>query len=203
MNIYLHENDIPEGVSFSGAIAVDTETTGLNLKRDRLCLVQLSGGDGNAHLIRFAKRSYEAPNLVALLGNPDLIKIFHFARFDVAVLFQHLNVWCEPLYCTKVASKIARTYTDKHGLKDLCRELLGKELSKAHQSSDWGADSLSPEQQTYAANDVLYLHELREKLNSILDREDRQRLATECFSFIQSRAKLDLSGWANTDIFSH
>ena len=161
MNIYLHENDIPEGVSFSGAIAVDTETTGLNLKRDRLCLVQLSGGDGNAHLIRFAKRSYEAPNLVALLGNPDLIKIFHFARFDVAVLFQHLNVWCEPLYCTKVASKIARTYTDKHGLKDLCRELLGKELSKAHQSSDWGADSLSPEQQTYAANDVLYLHELR------------------------------------------
>lgn len=203
MNIYLHENDIPEGVSFSGAIAVDTETTGLNLKRDRLCLVQLSGGDGNAHLIRFAKRSYEAPNLVALLGNRELVKIFHFARFDVAVLFQHLNVWCEPLYCTKVASKIARTYTDKHGLKDLCRELLGKELSKAHQSSDWGADSLSPEQQTYAANDVLYLHELREKLNSILDREDRQRLTTECFSFIQSRAKLDLSGWANTDIFSH
>lgn len=203
MNIHLHENDIPSEITFSRAIAVDTETTGLNLKRDRLCLVQLSDGDGNAHLIRFTNRLYQAPNLIALLENQELVKIFHFARFDVAVLFEHLNVWCEPLYCTKLASKIARTYTDRHGLKDLCKELLGKELSKGQQSSDWGAASLSPEQQTYAANDVLYLHQLREKLDSILEREGRQQLAMDCFSFIQSRAKLDLSGWATGDIFSH
>lgn len=203
MNIHLHENDIPGEITFSGAIAVDTETTGLNLKRDRLCLVQLSGGDGTAHLIRFANGLYQAPNLAAVLENQKIVKIFHFARFDVAVLFEHLNIWCEPVYCTKLASKIARTYTDRHSLKDLCRELLGKELSKAHQSSDWGADSLSAEQQAYAANDVLYLHELREKLDSILDREGRKELAVECFSFVQSRARLDLSGWANTDIFSH
>jgi ribonuclease D len=203
MNIYLHENDIPGDIKFSGAVAVDTETTGLNLKRDRLCLVQLSVGDGSAHLIRFPARDYNAPNLISMLENSDILKIFHFARFDIAVLFEHLNVWCEPLYCTKLASKIARTYTDKHGLKDLCRELLRKDLSKIQQSSDWGAESLSAEQQTYAANDVLYLHKLRENLDVMLAREGREELAAECFSFVQSRAKLDLAGWGSGDIFSH
>ena len=203
MNIYLHENDIPKDLIFSGAVAVDTETTGLNLKRDRLCLVQLSSGDGSAHLIRFSNQDYSAPNLSALLHNPDSEKIFHFARFDVAVLFEHLKVWTEPIYCTKIASKIARTYTDKHGLKDLCRELLGKELSKAQQSSDWGAETLSAEQKAYAAHDVLHLHKLRQQLNVILEREGRKSLALECFSFIKTRAKLDLAGWGSSDIFSH
>ena len=203
MNIHLHENDIPNALKFSGAVAVDTETTGLHLKRDRLCLVQLSSGDGTAHLIRFSNHNYEAPNLSALLQNPDNEKIFHFARFDVAVLFQHLKVWCEPVYCTKIASKIARTYTDRHGLKDLCRELLGKDLSKAQQSSDWGAEILSADQRAYAAHDVLHLHELRDKLNLMLEREGRKPLATECFSFLKSRAKLDLAGWGAGDIFSH
>ncbi|MEE2694188.1 MAG: ribonuclease D [Pseudomonadota bacterium] len=203
MTIHLHENDIPEDLKFCGAVAVDTETTGLNLNRDRLCLVQLSGGDGDAHLIRFSNQSYNAPNLSALLQNPDRQKIFHFARFDMAVLFEHLKVWCEPVYCTKIASKIARTYTDRHGLKDLCRELLGKDLSKAQQSSDWGAAELSPEQKKYAAHDVLYLHELREKLNLMLEREGREALAAECFAFLKSRAKLDLAGWEANDIFSH
>ena len=203
MNIYLHENDIPSDIKFSGAVAVDTETTGLHLKRDRLCLVQLSGGDGSAHLIRFTARNYKAPNLISILENSNLVKIFHFARFDVAVLFEHLNVWCEPLYCTKLASKIARTYTDKHSLKDLCRELLGKDLSKTQQSSDWGAEALSAEQQAYAAHDVLYLHELREKLDFMLAREGRRELAAGCFSFLRSRAQLDLAGWGSGDIFSH
>ena len=203
MNIYLHENDIPKDLIFSGAVAVDTETTGLNLKRDRLCLVQLSSGDGSAHLIRFSNQDYSAPNLSAMLQTPDSEKIFHFARFDVAVLFEHLKVWTEPVYCTKIASKIARTYTDKHGLKDLCRELLGKELSKAQQSSDWGAETLSAEQKAYAAHDVLHLHELRQKLNVILEREGRKTLAAECFPFIKTRAKLDLAGWGSSDVFSH
>ncbi|MBT06153.1 MAG: ribonuclease D [Rhodospirillaceae bacterium] len=203
MNIYLHENDLPKDLKFSGTIAVDTETTGLNLKRDRLCLVQLSSGDGSAHLIRFSNQGYAAPNLSALLQNPDSEKIFHFARFDVAVLFEHLRVWCEPVYCTKIASKIARTYTDRHGLKDLCRELLGQDLSKAQQSSDWGAEILSAEQKAYAAHDVLHLHELRKQLNLMLEREGRKSLALECFSFIKTRAKLDLAGWGASDIFSH
>ena len=203
MNIYLHENDIPKDLIFSGAVAIDTETTGLNLKRDRLCLVQLSSGDGSAHLIRFSNQDYAAPNLSTLLQNPGSEKIFHFARFDVAVLFEHLKVWTEPVYCTKIASKIARTYTDKHGLKDLCRELLGKELSKAQQSSDWGAETLSAEQKAYAAHDVLHLHQLRQRLNLMLEREGRKSLAEECFSCIKTRAKLDLAGWGTSDIFSH
>ena len=203
MNIYLHENDIPKDLKFSGAVAVDTETTGLNLKRDRLCLVQLSSGDGSAHLVRFSSHDYAAPNLSALLQNADSEKIFHFARFDVAVLFEHLKVWSEPIYCTKIASKIARTYTDKHGLKDLCRELLVKDLSKTHHSSDLGAENLSAEQKAYAAHDVLHLHKLRHQLNLMLEREGRKSLATECFSFIKTRAKLDLAGWGTNDIFSH
>ena len=203
MKIYLHENDLPTKITFSGAIAVDTETTGLNLNRDRLCMIQLSDGDGSAHLIHFPNKNYAAPNVKSLLSNPEILKIFHFARFDVAMLFQHLQVWSEPIYCTKIASKIARTYTDRHGLKDLCKELLDKDLSKTLQSSYWGAPLLSAEQQKYAASDVLYLHELREKLNVILERESRQSLAFESFSFLKARVQLDLAGWADEDIFAH
>ena len=176
---------------------------GLNNHRDRLCLVQLSGGDGNAHLVRFDKGQYAAPNLRKLLGNPKTLKIFHFARFDVAIIKHYLDVDCTPLYCTKIASRLTRTYADKHGLKELCKEILGIEVNKQQQSSDWGANVLTAEQQQYAANDVLYLHALKAKLDEMLKREGRTVIAQDCFNFIPARAALDLAGWSELDIFAH
>ena len=201
--IHLHRGDLPDGVSFGDSVAIDSETMGLETGRDRLCLLQLSAGDRSCHLVQFAKDDYDAPNLKRLLADPKVTKIFHFARFDLAVIQHHLNIVCQPVYCTKVASKLARTYTDRHGLKDLCRELLGREISKQQQSSDWGAQNLSEEQLQYAAADVLYLHELRNRLDAMLDREDRSALAQSCFSFLPSRAALDLAGWGAVDIFAH
>ncbi len=203
MTIHLHQYDIPDNLSFHGTVAVDTETSGLNLKRDRLCLIQLSDGNGDAHLVHFPTPRYEAPRLKRLIADETVTKLFHFARFDIAVLSQRLNVWCTPVYCTKIASKLVRTYTDRHGLKELCRDLLGIELTKAQQSSDWGKAVLTQEQQIYAAADVLHLHRLREKLDVMLEREDRSDLANKCFAFIQTRARLDLAGWGEDDIFAH
>ena len=203
MTIHLHQYDIPDNLSFHGTVAVDTETSGLNLKRDRLCLIQLSDGNGDAHLVHFPTPRYEAPRLKQLIADETVTKLFHFARFDIAVLSQRLNVWCTPVYCTKIASKLVRTYTDRHSLKELCRDLLGIELTKAQQSSDWGAAILTQEQQIYAAADVLHLHRLREKLDVMLEREDRSDLANKCFAFIQTRARLDLAGWGEDDIFAH
>lgn len=203
MAIHLHKGDLPPGLAFGDAVAVDTETMGLNPIRDRLCLVQLSRGDGDCHLVKFGPGRYAAPNLSALFADPAVVKLFHFARFDVATIKHHLGVLCEPIYCTKIASKLARTFTDRHGLKDLCRELLGVELSKQQQSSDWGAPELSPEQLDYAAADVLYLHRLKERLDEMLEREGRMELARACFRFLPTRALLDLGGWAEIDIFEH
>ncbi len=203
MTVHLHLGDLPEGLDLGRVIAVDTETMGLNPARDRLCLVQLSAGDGEAHLVQFAERRYEAPNLRAQLADPGRLKLFHYARFDLAVLHHYLGVECRPVYCTKVASKLARTYTDRHGLKDLCRELLGVELPKEQQSSDWGAPELSEAQLRYAANDVLHLHALRERLDAMLAREGRREMAAACFAFLATRARLDLEGWADQDIFAH
>ena len=203
MAIHLHKNDLPEGVSFSGAIAVDTETLGLKPSRDRLCLVQLSAGDGEVHIVQLDGENYDAPNLKAVLGDRSLVKIFHYARFDLAVLAQYLNVHAAPLWCTKIASKLTRTYTDRHGLKDLCRELLGVDLSKAQQSSDWGAPDLSDAQLNYAASDVLHLHALKDKLETMLDREGRRPMAEACFEFVLVRAAMDLAGWDDLDIFAH
>ena len=203
MAVELHKGDLPDGMDFGDSVAIDTETLGLNPLRDRLCLVQLSNGDGNAHLVQIGPKPASAPNLKALLGNPKVVKLFHFARFDIAVLFHTFDVMANPLYCTKIASRLTRTYTDRHGLKDLCRELLGVDLSKQQQSSDWGADALTPEQLDYAASDVLYLHALKDKLDAMLTREGRGELAEDCFQFLPSRARLDLDGWAEQDIFSH
>jgi len=203
MAIKLHHGDIPEGLSFGPSVAVDTETLGLNPHRDRLCLVQLSSGNGDAHLVQFEPGAYAAPNLKRLLGDPRVTKLFHFARFDVAVLHRFLGITCAPVYCTKIASKLTRTYTDRHGLKDLCKELLGKDLDKQQQSSDWGARELTQEQLTYAASDVLYLHALKAKLDAMLEREGRETLAQACFDFLPTRAVLDLAGWADSDIFAH
>ena len=203
MAIHLHKNDLPEGLSFSGAIAVDTETLGLKPSRDRLCLVQLSAGDGEVHIVQLDGENYDAPNLKAVLGDRSLVKIFHYARFDLAVIAQYLNVHAAPLWCTKIASKLTRTYTDRHGLKDLCRELLGVDLSKAQQSSDWGAPELSDAQLNYAASDVLHLHALKEKLETMLDREGRRPMAEACFEFVLVRAAMDLAGWDELDIFAH
>ena len=203
MAIHLHKNDLPEGVSFSGAIAVDTETLGLKPSRDRLCLVQLSAGDGEVHIVQLDGENYDAPNLKVVLGDRSLVKIFHYARFDLAVLAQYLNVHAAPLWCTKIASKLTRTYTDRHGLKDLCRELLGVDLSKAQQSSDWGAPDLSDAQLNYAASDVLHLHALKDKLETMLDREGRRPMAEACFEFVLVRAAMDLAGWDDLDIFAH
>jgi ribonuclease D len=202
-SVHLHQGDLPSRLDFGSSVAVDTETTGLSLQRDRLCLVQLSAGDGACHLVRFAERRYDAPNLVSLLSDPAVTKLFHYARFDLAILRRFLAVSCEPVYCTKVASKLVRTFTDRHGLKDLCRDLLGVELSKDQQSSDWGAAELSADQLRYAATDVLHLHALREKLDAMLAREDRTRLAAECFRFLPTRAELDLLGWDAPDLFEH
>ena len=198
----LHRGDLPAG-RFSGpAIAIDTETLGLNPFRDRLCLVQLSSGDGQAELVQFGG-TYDAPELKRLLADESVLKIFHYGRFDMAVLKHFLSVMPRPVYCTKVASKLARTFTDRHGLKDLCREMLGVELSKQQQSSDWGAGQLTPDQLNYAASDVLHLHPLREKLDVMLRREGREELAQACFDFLPTRAELDLRGWAEVDPFAH
>ena len=203
MTIYLHKGDLPADLKIGPNVAVDTETMGLNPLRDRLCLVQLSTGDGDAHLVQLKKADYAAPNLKAVLANPEITKLFHFARFDLAVLKQYLSLSAEPVYCTKIASKLARTFTDRHGLKDLCRELLGVDISKQQQSSDWGSDDLSDSQKEYAASDVLYLHRLRKVLDDMLEREGRMHLAEAAFGFLASRAELDLSGWAERDIFAH
>jgi ribonuclease D len=200
---YLHEGDLPDSVTFTGAVAVDSETMGLRLGRDPLCVVQLSAGDGHAHVVRLDRPGYDAPNLKRVLTDPDLLKIFHFGRFDIAMFALHLGVTTAPVYCTKIASKIARTYTDRHGLKDVSRELLGIDLSKAQQSSDWGAAVLSPEQLAYAASDVLNLHRLRDRLDIMLKREGRMELAEACFDFLPWRARLDLAGWEDVDIFAH
>ncbi len=203
MTVHLHRFDLPEGLTFEGALAVDTETLGLNPFRDRLCLVQLSAGNGTAHLVQFPEPRYDAPRLKSVLADPGLVKIFHYARFDLATLFHHLGVMATPCYCTKIASKLTRTYTDKHGLKDLVKELLGHDLSKQSQSSDWGAPELSDAQQSYAASDVLYLHALKDQLDARLAREGRTELARACFDFLPTRARLDLAGWSGEDIFSH
>jgi ribonuclease D len=203
MPINLHQEDLPEGLDLGGVVAVDTEAMGLNPQRDRLCLVQLSAGDGECHLIQFRRSGYRAPNLCRLLGDTEIEKVFHFARYDLAVIRHYLGVLCRPVYCTKIASKLARTYTDRHGLKDLCQELLGIELSKQMQSSDWGAAELSEAQLSYAAGDVLHLHEIRRRLDAMLAREGRQALAAACFAFLPERAELDLAGWAGQDIFAY
>ena len=201
---FLHEGDLPAGL-FAGAtsVAIDSETMGLRLGRDPLCVVQISKGDGDAHLVRFDRTTYDAPNLKALLTDPAVLKLFHFGRFDIAMFLLHLKVLTAPVYCTKIASKLARTYTDRHGLKDVSRELLGVELSKVQQSSDWGAASLSDEQQAYAASDVLHLHRLRERLDAMLEREGRMELARAAFAYLPHRAALDLAGWEDVDIFAH
>lgn len=201
--IKLHKNDLPTGLSFGGAVAVDTETQGLHPRRDRLCVVQLSAGDGTAHLVQFDGTDWSAPNLKSILSNHSVLKIFHFARFDVAVIAHYLGIVPEPLFCTKIASKLVRTYTDRHGLKDLCSELLGVELSKQQQSSDWAAEQLSDQQKQYAASDVLYLHALKAKLAAMLEREGRMAIALSCFAFLPIRASLDLFGFDDVDIFSH
>jgi len=202
-SIVLHKNDLPAGLSFVPSVAVDTETLGLNVNRDRLCLVQLSSGDGTAHLVQFDGRDYSAPNLKALLTDKGVLKIFHFARFDIAVLEKYLGVVTTPIYCTKIVSKLVRTYTDRHGLKDLVAELAGVELSKQQQSSDWAAGELSQQQLAYAASDVLHLHAVKAKLDAMLARDGRQAYAEAAFGFLPTRAKLDLAGFGEDDIFSH
>lgn len=203
MSITLHKDDLPDGFDPGGAVALDTETMGLQHGRDRLCLVQLSTGDGNAHLVQIAKDAKPAPRLCAILSDPEILKLFHFARFDVASLAQEFGIFAAPVYCTKIASKLTRTFSDRHGLSALTSELLGVEISKAKQSSDWGAEELSEAQLEYAASDVLYLHALREKLDAMLKREGREGLAQACFDFLPARARLDLAGWPGTDIFAH
>jgi ribonuclease D len=202
-SIVLHKNDLPAGLSFGSSVAVDTETLGLNVNRDRLCLVQLSSGDETAHLVQFDGKDYSAPNLKALLTDAAILKIFHFARFDIAVLEKYLGVVTTPIYCTKIVSKLVRTYTDRHGLKDLVAELAGVELSKQQQSSDWGARELSQQQLAYAASDVLHLHAVKAKLDAMLARDGRQAYAEAAFGFLPTRAKLDLAGFGEDDIFSH
>jgi len=203
MAVHLHKDDLPSDLDLGGMVAIDTETMGLNPHRDRLCLVQLSAGDGDAHLVQIAHPLQPAPNLARLLGDEAVTKLFHFARFDIAVLNHNIARIMGPVYCTKIASKLCRTYTDRHGLKDLCRELLGIEVSKQQQSSDWGAPTLSDEQMNYAAGDVLYLHRLREHLDRMLVREKRAELAAACFAFLDARTQLDLDGFGELDIFHH
>jgi ribonuclease D len=198
-----HRGDLPADYKPAAIIAIDTETLGLNPHRDRLCVVQLSNGDGTADVVQIDPRKDKAPHLCKVLADPAVTKLFHFARFDLAVLFHNLGVMAAPVYCTKIASKLVRTYTDRHGLKDLLKELLGIEISKQQQSSDWAAEELSKEQLAYAASDVLHLHQLKEKLDAMLMRESRMELASDCNGFLPSRAKLDLAGWPETDIFAH
>ena len=204
MAIHFHEEDLPADVTFNGPIAVDTEAMGLVAGRDRLCLVQLSDGSGEEHLVRFARGSdYAAPRLKALLADPQRLKIYHFALFDVGIMQAYLGIMAAPLYCTRTASRLVRTYTDRHGLKDLVKELLNIDVSKQQQTSDWGADELSDAQRDYAASDVRYLHQLKEKLDERLRREDRMALAQACFDFLPARAMLDIAGWPEQDIFAH
>lgn len=201
--INLHVGDLPDDLDLGPVVAVDTETMGLRPGRDRLCVVQLSAGDGTAHLVQLRQDSYAAPNLVRLLGDTGRLKLFHFARFDLAVLKAYLDVDCRPVWCTKIASKLVRTFTDRHGLRDLCRDLIDVDISKQQQSSDWGAETLTREQMSYAAGDVLYLHRLKERLEEMLEREGRLALAESCFDFLPTRAALDLAGWPEEDIFAH
>ena len=203
MAIKLHRGDLPAEVDFGPVVAIDTETMGLNPHRDRLCVVQMSNGDGSADIVQVPKGHHDAPNLKALLANTAITKIFHFARFDLAALYNTFGVMPQPVYCTKIASRLTRTYTDRHGLKDLVREVLNIDLSKQQQSSDWGSSSLSEAQLAYAASDVLHLHALRERLDAMLAREGRNELAQACFDFLPARAKLDLGGWEAEDIFAH
>lgn len=203
MTIRLHRGDLPDLSRYKDSVAIDTETLGLNPHRDRLCVVQLSNGDGTADVVQIAAGQKDAPNLKKLFGDPKVLKIFHFARFDLAVLSHAFGVMPQPVYCTKIVSRLARTYTDRHGLKDLVREILNIDLSKQQQSSDWGSDSLSEAQLAYAASDVLHLHALKEKLDAMLRRENREALAQACFNFLPSRAALDLNGWEAEDIFAH
>jgi ribonuclease D len=203
MTHHLHRGDLPEGVEFGSAVAVDTEAMGLNPHRDRLCVVQLSGGDGDAHLVQLAPGAYDAPRLKALMADPTVAKLFHFARFDLGMIYHYLGVMAGPVYCTKIASRLARTFTDRHGLRDLCKDLLNVDISKQQQSSDWGAPTLTEEQLRYAASDVLHLHALRTKLDAMLAREGRIDLARATFDFLPTRVLLDLEGWAEQDIFAH
>ena len=199
----LHDGDLPDGLDLGTVVAVDSETMGLRLGRDPLCVVQLSAGDGDAHVVQLRRPAYDCPNLKRLLADPKVLKLFHFGRFDIAMFALHLGVVTAPVYCTKIASKLARTYTDRHGLKDLVRELIGTEISKAQQSSDWGQAQLSPDQVAYAASDVLHLHQLKARLDAMLEREGRRGLAQACFDFLPTRAQLDLAGWEDIDVFAH
>ncbi|MWB76829.1 ribonuclease D [Pseudooceanicola sp. 216_PA32_1] len=203
MTNHLYQNDLPDGLDLGPVVAIDCETMGLNPMRDRLCVVQMSGGDGNSHIVQVAKGQTEAPNLARMLTNPKVLKLFHFGRFDIAAMYHAFGALAAPVYCTKIASKMVRTYTDRHGLKNLTQELIGVDLSKQQQSSDWGAETLSEAQLEYAASDVLYLHRLREELDIRLEREGRTALAQACFDFLPHRALLDLAGWPEQDIFAH
>lgn len=203
MTIRLHRGDLPDLSAYKESVAIDTETLGLNPSRDRLCVVQLSPGDGTADVVQIPAGPVNAPNIAKLLADPARLKIFHFARFDLAVLYKNLGVMAQPVYCTKIVSRLVRTYTDRHSLKELARELLGMDMSKQQQSSDWGADKLSEAQVAYAASDVLYLHQIKRKLDEMLAREGREALAEACFRFLPARVALDLGGWAEEDIFSH
>ncbi|MEL7482321.1 MAG: ribonuclease D [Pseudomonadota bacterium] len=201
--IKIYRGDLPAGLSLGSVVAVDTEAMGLNPHRDALCVVQLSSGDGTAHVVQLDRNTYDCPNLKALLSDPNTLKLFHFARFDIAMMQRWLGIICAPVWCTKIASKLARTYTDRHGLKDVAKEVAGVDLSKAQQSSDWGAETLSDAQLHYAASDVLYLHAIQNGLADMLKREGRTEMAEACFRFLPMRAALDLGGWAETDIFAH
>ena len=203
MTIFFHKNDLPANVNFAKSVAIDTETMGLNIHRDRLCLLQISGGDGNAHLVQFEQNKYDAPNLKKILNDDSIEKIFHFARFDLASIKYYLKVEIKNIYCTKIASRLVRTYTDSHGLKSICEELLGVEISKKQQSSDWGNGEISEKQLEYAASDVLYLHALKEKLNKMLIRENRFEIFQSCVNFLPTRVELDLQNFSSTDIFAH
>mgnify|MGYP001557249481 len=203
MKIKLHKNDLPDGLDLGPVVAIDSETLGLNPFRDRLCLVQLSSGDGTAHAVQFAPGQFAAPNLKRMLADPKVLKLFHYARFDMGMFRRYLEVMTAPVYCTKIASKLVRTYTDRHGLKDLVRELLGVDLSKEQQSSDWGAPELTEKQLAYAASDVAHLHRLKDVLDGMLEREGRTALARACFDFLPARVDLDLGGWSELDIFAH
>ncbi len=203
MTIFFHKNDLPANVIFTKSVAIDTETMGLNIHRDRLCILQISGGDGNAHVVQFEQNKYDAPNLKKILSDDSIEKIFHFARFDLASIKHYLHVTIKNIYCTKIASRLIRTYTDSHGLKSICEELLGVEISKKQQSSDWGNVDISEKQLEYAASDVLYLHALKEKLNKMLIRENRFEIFQSCVNFLPTRVELDLQNFASIDIFTH
>ena len=200
---HLYQNDLPDGLDLGPVVAIDCETMGLNPHRDRLCVIQMSGGDGDAHIVQVAKGQTQAPNLCRMLENPDVLKLFHFGRFDIAAMYNAFGALAAPVYCTKIASRLVRTYTDRHGLKNLTSELIGVDISKQQQMSDWGAETLTGAQLDYAASDVLYLHRLREELDKRLAREGRSELAQSCFDFLPTRAKLDLEGWPEIDIFAH